>query len=314
MDEIYVKPKLSYVGNKIEGFSKNSEIKSTATTVQVYMITSICSKNKDVVGLYPVKNLNAEYLYKVTNNILRIIHMAGYETVSIISDNNQVNRKLFQKFSPTNGLQPYIISPFDANKKLFLLFDTVHLIKNIRNNWLNEKLQTFIFPSLSADVPQRTAKFSDLKYIHENEMHSSIKLAPRLSYKTIYPNSFERQNVSLALNVFDEKNVEALKYFEFDLGSESAGTVEFISTIKNWWSTVNVKSPSKGIHQRNEFAMPIKDASQMNVQYLITFLHWLQDWDDLISTDKVSKHVGKLSNPTMQALQHTTAGLMSIFT
>ena len=33
----------------------------------------------------------------------------------------------------------YIINPINKELKIFLLFDTVHLLKSIRKNWLNVK-------------------------------------------------------------------------------------------------------------------------------------------------------------------------------
>lgn len=114
LDEIYVKPFAAYKGNKLEGFAQNAENHQLANTVQTFMVTSILSSNKDVVGLYPVKKLNSEYLFETTKKILDLLHNAGYETVTIISDNNQVNRKMFEKFSPSGQLQPYIISPYDS--------------------------------------------------------------------------------------------------------------------------------------------------------------------------------------------------------
>ena len=61
MDEIYVSPKVAYKGGSLHGFATNIGTLSDtveATTVQAFMISSILSKNKDVVALQPVKNLD----------------------------------------------------------------------------------------------------------------------------------------------------------------------------------------------------------------------------------------------------------------
>lgn len=107
---------------------------------------------------------------------------------------------------------------------IFLLFDTVHIVKNVRGNWLNEKMLTFCFPSMANDDKLQVAKFQDLRDIYEKEKLLNVKLAPKLSYKALYPSSLERQNVKLALNIFDEKNLEAIKQFEPILGSQCLGT------------------------------------------------------------------------------------------
>ena len=44
-------------------------------------------------------------------------------------------------------------NPFNVEQNIFLLFDSVHLLKSIRNNWLNQKdnLQAFSFPTFESE-------------------------------------------------------------------------------------------------------------------------------------------------------------------
>jgi hypothetical protein len=73
----------------------------------------------------------------------------GYHIVCILSDNYSVNKKSFEKLSGGDG-KYCIKNPILEDEKhyLFLAFDSVHIFKNIRNNWLNQNdsEQTFIFP------------------------------------------------------------------------------------------------------------------------------------------------------------------------
>ena len=62
---------------------------------------------------------------------------AGFRIVSIISDNNVVNRKSFMIISGSDTLRPYIMNPVKPSQNIFRLFDTVHLLKCVRNDWLN---------------------------------------------------------------------------------------------------------------------------------------------------------------------------------
>lgn len=70
LDEIYVKKDIAYKGGKIEGFALNQE--SAATTIQAFMISSVLSQNKDVVGLYPVCTLKHDFLHKLVLNVLEM--------------------------------------------------------------------------------------------------------------------------------------------------------------------------------------------------------------------------------------------------
>lgn len=136
LDKIYIKPTISYKGGKIEEFGKGVDGVScgeVATTVQTFMLTSIMSKNKDVVGLYPNKNLKAEHLRDLFVQVIKALTIAGYIIITKISDNNRVNKKNFDLLC--NGVTTsYISNPFNQNNKIFLLFDTVHIFKSIRNN------------------------------------------------------------------------------------------------------------------------------------------------------------------------------------
>lgn len=116
LDEIHVEPCSSFKGGSIVGFALNEPTKK-ATTVQAFMISSILSKDKEVVALVPVVNLTAAFLHKLTVDILKLVHKARYKVISILSDNNRVNRNMFTMMSGV--LKPYIAHPCDPVFKLF---------------------------------------------------------------------------------------------------------------------------------------------------------------------------------------------------
>jgi hypothetical protein len=49
--------------------------------------------------------------------------------------NNRVNRNIFTEICG-GSLMPYVQHPCSADRMLFFLFDHVHLLKCVRNNWL----------------------------------------------------------------------------------------------------------------------------------------------------------------------------------
>ena len=77
------------------------------------------------------------------------------ETVfTLICDNNRVNQSCYTKqFKPENKDSPWIVKhPSKPNHVLYLLYDPVHIIKNIRNNWLNDKKQTLFFYNVNYEL------------------------------------------------------------------------------------------------------------------------------------------------------------------
>ena len=97
---------------------------------------------------------------------------------------------------------PWIVqSPVDPSRPLFLLFDPVHIFKNIRNSWITEKTQTIKFDHQDNIC---IARWSDLKSMQEYEERSLLKLSS-LARQSINPTNIEKQKVGLALHVFQRK-------------------------------------------------------------------------------------------------------------
>ena len=101
------------------------------------MISSMKAKFKDVVAIVPVKGLTGDQLYQMTGRILETLHETGFSVSVIIADNGRINRVCFEKFGG-GSLKTRVTHPY-SSEDLFLMFDTVHLMKCIRNNWLRQK-------------------------------------------------------------------------------------------------------------------------------------------------------------------------------
>ena len=249
-----------------------------ASTMQVFMINSIFSSKKHVVALFPVINLNTATLVKFVNQVLKMLHDVGFIVVTLISDNNRVNRNAFEALCG-GKLKISIPNPYKENEQLFFLFDTVHILKCVRNNFLNQKIpaQTFVFPSENGEPIQASLK--PLKEIYHEEKSKMVKLAPALSEKVLYPTNLERQNVQYAVRLFDEKNIAAL---QIKNAEGSAALVTFLSKMLKWWRIVNVKHPFKGTRLRLEDCQPIKNKSDHdpNLIFLKQFSEWLQNWEN----------------------------------
>ena len=78
---------------------------------------------------------------------------------------------------------------------LYLLKDTVHALKAIRNNWITEKTKMFDF-QLPHDRITRTANWHCVEELYRKSAEDIIKLSP-LNYSAIYLRPIE--NVKLEL-------------------------------------------------------------------------------------------------------------------
>ena len=299
LDEIYVSQKISYKGGSLHGFATNTGCDSVeATTVQAYMLGSLFSKNKDVVALQPVKNLDTSFLHNSVNKVLQLVESVGYKVVSLLSDNNRINRNVFAAICG-GILQPSIVHPLDSTRQLFFLFDPVHLLKSIRNNWINQIDQTFYVPGIDGNAAK--ACFAHLKQLYDSERSQIVKLAPNLTFTSLHPNNLQRQNVKLALKIFDDKNVSALSEFGKRYQADVSGTQNFLVTILQFWKLMNVKNPLKGRHLNDSFCEPIRSLNDEKLHWLSQFYEWLCAWEQL----QLQPRHGCLSKETFFALKQT---------
>ena len=181
--------------------------------------------------------------------------------------------------------------PLKVDSVWFLLFDTVHLLKCIRNNWLSEKCQKISINN------KTTASFVDVKELYESEKGSILKTNP-LTQSAVYPSRLQLQNVQHVLKVFNEKVVASLKL------RGCRDTANFIETILNWWNMVNVSM--KGLDKRlNDPYRAVQDSQSTNLQ---TFLIIFQE----AASGHGSQRIQCLTHDTKKALVQTMHGLVAV--
>ena len=91
--------------------------------------------------------------------------------------------------------------------KVYLFYDSVHLLKNIRNNLLNAKrflFPSFLFQGFSEDIQFNGGEISWhlLNCVDEGDsnLQENIRKAPKLTYEKLHPGN-KKQNVQLALYI-----------------------------------------------------------------------------------------------------------------
>ena len=117
------------------------------------MISSILLQNNDIVSLVPVQKMTAHDLYTITLEEIKHVVTTGSRMMTIISDNNIINRKMFIEFSGSDSLMPYIVNPVNRIDRIVILFDTVHLLTCVRNNGINEAEKTFVYQTFIITHP-----------------------------------------------------------------------------------------------------------------------------------------------------------------
>ncbi|XP_035217487.1 LOW QUALITY PROTEIN: uncharacterized protein LOC118190813 [Stegodyphus dumicola] len=242
---------------------------------------SISSKYKDVVHILPVKKITADILFHYIKKIICGLEEIGIHIFCIITDNNAINQKAVSCFADPPKSSIVYRHPMSNEKPLFFMLDTVHLIKSIRNNWLNQKNEgkCMFYPPFASNMAGankdklKTASLQVLRKLQQIDSPNLIHYGYSLTLKSLNPSNLERQNVKFVLQIFNAFVVE--------------------------------ERPFKGHNKRNEFQKPLR-IDDKRMQFLYTFLNWLDVWESYTCV------TGTLTRETHQALKHTTYAVIEI--
>ena len=203
--------------------------------------------------MMPITNINTTILYTNWVSNIKVLTEIGFNVVATITGGHESNAKFFARLFGIN-LQPYYVNnPYSSGKKIFLLFDPVHLFKNFYNNFMN--YSTFRYPIYDAeysgdDIPE--AKFAHIKELYHIEVGKSIKLAHKLNDKVLNPCVLEKINVKLADSLFHSSTINALIYYSSHGYTEFNYTADFLTIVRNWFNMMNVKTFYHGQQTRDE--------------------------------------------------------------
>ena len=119
-----------------------------------------------------------------------------------------------------------------------MLYDFVHLLKNMRNNWLTEKMGELAFYERGV---KKVARWSHLVELYKLETEGVVKVS-KLMEVSVYPKPIERQSVATCLRVFcEETYTDIINYPGMRNVDVREHTTAFIKIVVNWSKILNVK-------------------------------------------------------------------------
>lgn len=202
-DEMCIKQFLDY--NKfvdiIEGFEDYGHLgrtKKFAKHALVFMARGIFSSWKLPLAYYfSNAGVPSEKLRDILYSLLEASFKSGLKPQMIICDQGAYNQKLY-KLLQVNKDKPYF--EFDG-KKIFAVYDTLHLVKSFRNNLLNGQ---YLYEG-------NYISFTDIKKVYELDKGKTCRALIKLTDKHIYPSTFQRMNVKLATQVLSHSVASAIR-------------------------------------------------------------------------------------------------------
>jgi hypothetical protein len=242
----------------------------------------------------------------------------GFSVVASSVDNHPAKRSFYKNKLCDGTLKPCISHPCRPNEPFYPLFDMTHNIKNVFNNMERRKifnlpplplsLSTSLTRSDRCTITQQpfTANFNHIQDVYQLESDKPVKVAHKLKKTCFNPSSIEKTSVKFAAAVFHESTHNALTHYSSTSPNRRpwVGTAAFLQLFSVLWNVVNVRTPRKGDHKRNEAAKPITSPVDWKLKFL-------EDFSDYLTTWQQSGQPG-LSQETFLALKHTLSALASL--
>lgn len=290
IDEVYVKASLCYRGGTLFGHAVDQP-GNLARTMLCIMVKCFFGGKTFLAKLLPCSNLKAEFQFQAVEEVVMDLERCGGTVVSIITDNNRVNQSFFGMFEKFDDTKPWIVrTPGNESKELFIMYDTVHLMKNIRNSWLTEMSQTLHFKDENG--VEKSAHWSDLRKLYERERTLPLRLS-LLSEAAVKPSNIDKQNVKLVLDVFSDKTRSALLTSSSSSESSNA-TASFIQIVLQFWKVINAKALYLDKKQRDPDRAVVNDINSHPISVL-------KSWAAR------AKEMEPISSPRMKTLTMDTA-------
>ena len=298
IDEIYIARRVEYSAGEVQGLTADGTV---ASTLLCFTVKSMVSKYKDIVAIYPMDKLTAVKQHQSNNDVMTLLRMTDLNVVAISVDNASTNRKFFIDCLCNGTLTTSVVDSV-TQQPIFLVFDPVHTIKNIYNNFQSRKI--FACPQMEHNLPTGcSANFQHIAELFSLESTMALKKAHRLTSATLHPKSIKKTSVKLAVSVFCESTRDALWFYIDNEGRSSwADTADFVSLIVKLWNVLNVKSCSKGKHKRDFTMDPVRSSIDWKLEFLREVAQFCQRWEQ--------SHRPGLSKETFLVLRHTCVALV----
>ena len=280
LDEMYLQKSTEFQNGNMIGKDETGEFYKG---ILVLMIVGLKNSTPCVVKACPEVSINGDMVRQEIEESISSLTSAGFNVRAVVADNHASNVSAFTQLWNSYGTESDNNFHINFNgSKIYLMYDSVHLVKNVRNNLVSAK--RFIFPQFEfygmaneIKVTSGDISWALLHKVHEKneELQANLRKAPKINSKTLHPGD-NKQDVKRALNIFHETTSAAIKdYFQ---NEKSAS--EFLNLFNTWWLVSNSKSQFSNIR--------IGDAAKNGdgkVNFLRSLALWIKAWQEMKITN-----------------------------
>ena len=273
-DEMYLKKAAQYqAGEYVDADEEGNLYKG----IVAFMVVGLKQSVPFVVQATPEVTFDGQWLCdNITENIKNLA-ISGFCVRGIVPDNHSSNVNAFTsletRFNSESKL--FFEHPDNHGKRTYMFFDTVHLMKNVRNNLLNgKKFPEFSYHKFNKPLVCTSGYISwgelHKVYDKDKELKGNLRKAPKLSYQALHPGN-NKQSVPLALSIFHETTIAAIRSY-YPNRPDFSG---FLNLINTWWTISNSKERFTTNPLGNAVIL-----GDHKTDFLRIFAFWIQNWSE----------------------------------
>eukprot|EP00731_Ephydatia_muelleri_P018846 Em0011g886a len=327
MDEVHIKEDLVFdkrngnllgftslgdINDKLMGleqFVAGEETKDLATSMLVIMVRGLFNRFCFPYAQFATTSLTGDQLIDPIWSAVARLERCGFNVLGITADGASSNRRFFKIHEKQSHLDTKIVNPHAPERSIFFFSDPPHLIKTVRNCWLNRRMW----------CNGKEILWSHLKELYELENDPAktvpgMRIVPKLKYEHIHLIPFSKMRVDLAAQVLSESVAKAM---ELTGGPVVSETVKFITMMDKFFDCLNVDNYSSGYTQRKPFKQPYRSANDFRLNWLEKeFLPYLDQWEQSVLCRDVEGDKGNmlLSNETLLGIRLTVTSFIGLVT
>ena len=303
IDEIYLQKSEEYHCGEIVGCDEEGKLYKGLVG---FMIVGLKQLIPYIIKSIPETKIEGEWLKEEILKSIETLHSINSKVRGIVADNHSTNVSAYSKTLCSNGFDKNDLAVVtEDGSKFYLFFESVHLMKNIQNNLLNNK--RFLFPAFSSgfydqincDGGEISWKLFHDVYEKDEKLQSNLRKAPKIFAKVIHPGN-NKQSVPLALAIFHETTSAAItSYFP-----ERSCASNFLKLIYAWWVVSNSKTEFNS-NNRLGNAVILGDNKPT---FLRALADWIEEWkDESISNCERFTLTENMSNALKRTLRCTAS-------
>lgn len=276
-DEIVLKPKLDYnrAHDFIEGYEDMGFLgrnNSVANTALVFYIRGIFANWKIPLCYFTSKGpVKGDKLSVIVKYVIQTLHKLALMPLALVCDQGTNNRNAFKILGASKTNPQIVIDKL----KIFTIFDAPHLLKSLRNNFINTKLKFKVNGHF-------VSWFDVIKTYEIDRKSTTTRTLTKLTDIHLYPNNFQKMKVKYAAQIFSNSVAAAVKSAAQIYAFESTTahyTSDFLKNINNIFDSLNSNLLTDANPNRKPLSID-KPTSLNNLQFGLDYFKTIEIFEN----------------------------------